>query len=279
MITTSNLTKQLNSFRLDSVSFTLPAGFICGLIGENGAGKTTLLNMLSGLYTFDSGEFSVFEMDFLTQEVLIKQDIGVVMQGDMFEPNASLRKSAQRYGRFYPNYEDSLLLSYTERFGLDVTRKYRQLSKGEKLKFALAFALSHQPKLLLLDEPSANFDKEFRDVFHQILREYIKDGEHSVMLSTHVLSDIEQFADYVLMLKKGKQLLFGDIETIRDRYAMVFGETYKIKLLKNRIIHMEEGEFGTKALVKSTSTPFDSALKSRKPTIEELLYHMSKADI
>ena len=105
-------------------------------------------------------------------------------------------------------------------FRLDAGKKYGQLSKGEKLKFAFAFALSHKPKLLLLDEPAANFDRDFREMFRDILRKYTENGETSVILSTHITSDIDRMADYLLYLEKGRQVLYGDIESIRGSFRM-----------------------------------------------------------
>lgn len=276
MIKLEKLSKRLDGFVLKDISFELPAGYICGLIGENGAGKTTLIHILSGLYSYDEGEIEVFQEDYHEKESAIKQEIGVVLHGDLFDLSETLTENANYYGRFYEHYDAQLLKSYLSRFQLDEKRKYKALSKGEKLKFAFAFALSHNPKLLLLDEPSANFDRDFRDEFHRILREFTSDGTRSVILSTHITSDVEQFADYLLFLKKGRQIMFGDIESIRESYQMVSGEPYKIKLLKDMVIYMEEGEVSCNALVKNSYRPYDEALKVWEPSVEELMYYMVK---
>lgn len=276
MLKLNNVSKKISSFQLENISFKLPKGYIMGLIGENGAGKTTLINILSGLYSKNDGTISFNGKSYDTEESDIKQDIGTIIHEELFERKESLIKNANRYGRFYKNYDEELLKNYLIRFNLDGKKKYKRLSKGEKLKFALAFALSHQPKLLLLDEPTANLDTDFRKEFQKVLREFTESGENSVILSTHLTADIEKYADYLLFLKKGKQVLFGDIESIRGGYRIVGGEAYKIKLLKDRIIHMEDSEFGCKALVRKSHKPYDTALKVREPTIEELMYHMVK---
>lgn len=276
MVTLKNISKKLDNFQINNISFDLPSGYIMGVIGENGAGKTTLIKILSGLYVADQGEYFVNEMNYQESEGVIKQDIGIVIHDNLFDKNSSLLKNAQHYGRFYQNYDSNLLIRYTEKFCLDVRKKHKHLSKGEKLKFALAFALSHQPKILLLDEPSANFDTDFRAEFDTILRNFTSTGQNSVILSTHITSDIDKYADYVLYLQKGTLELYGDIESIRAHYRMVSGETYKIKLLKDRIIHMEEGNYGTKALVLTSSEPFDSMLKFWEPSMEEIMYFMSE---
>ena len=275
MIDCNNVSKRFTSFSLKNITFNLPAGYICGLIGENGSGKTTLINILSGLYSYD-GEVRISGRDYCNNEYDIKQDIGVVVHGDIFEAQESLISNANYFGRFYKKYSENLLENYLERFNLNDKKKYKELSKGEKLKFALAFALAHEPRLLLLDEPGANFDIEFRKEFNSLLREFIVDGTRSVILSTHIISDVETFADYILFLKNGEQVLFGDVETIREKYRMVSGEKYKIKLLKDRIIYLEEGRISCNALVKHDKQGYDKELKVWEPGIDELMYYIGK---
>ena len=275
MIDCNNVSKRFTSFSLKNITFNLPAGYICGLIGENGSGKTTLINILSGLYSYD-GEVRISGRDYCNHEYDIKQDIGVVVHGDIFEAKESLISNANYFGRFYKKYSENLLENYLERFNLNDKKKYKELSKGEKLKFALAFALAHEPRILLLDEPGANFDIEFRKEFNSLLREFIVDGTRSVILSTHIISDVETFADYILFLKNGEQVLFGDVETIREKYRMVSGEKYKIKLLKDRIIYLEEGRISCNALVKHDKQGYDKELKVWEPGIDELMYYIGK---
>ena len=275
MIDCNNVSKRFTSFSLKNITFNLPAGYICGLIGENGSGKTTLINILSGLYPYD-GKIRISGRDYCNHEYDIKQDIGVVVHGDIFEAKESLISNANYFGRFYKKYSKNLLENYLERFNLNDKKKYKELSKGEKLKFALAFALAHEPRILLLDEPGANFDIEFRKEFNSLLREFIIDGTRSVILSTHIISDVETFADYILFLKNGEQVLFGDVETIREKYRMVSGEKYKIKLLKDRIIYLEEGRISCNALVKHDKQGYDKELKVWEPGIDELMYYIGK---
>ena len=275
MIDCNNVSKRFTSFSLKNITFNLPAGYICGLIGENGSGKTTLINILSGLCSYD-GKIRISGRDYCNHEYDIKQDIGVVVHGDIFEAKESLISNANYFGRFYKKYSENLLENYLERFKLNDKKKYKELSKGEKLKFALAFALAHEPRLLLLDEPGANFDIEFRKEFNSLLREFIIDGTRSVILSTHIISDVETFADYILFLKNGEQVLFGDVETIREKYRMVSGEKYKIKLLKDRIIYLEEGRISCNALVKHDKQDYDKELRVWEPGIDELMYYIGK---
>lgn len=276
MLKLDHVSKKLGTFQLRDISIELPSGHIMGLVGENGAGKTTLIHILSGLYSKDQGEISFNGMEYDREEAQIKQEIGVVIHGGgVFDRQDTLIRNADYYGKFYHNYDAGLLRTLLEQFRLDGRKKYRHLSKGEALKFTMAFALSHKPKLLLLDEPTANFDKDFRKQFFDLLRDYTADGENSVILSTHITSDIDKVADYLLYLQKGCQLLYNDIEEIRRKYRIAAGEEYKIRLLKDRVIHLETGEFGCKALVCNSKKPFDPALKVWEPSIEELMYFMT----
>ncbi len=277
MLKLENVSKYLGSFYLRDIFLELPDGYILGIIGENGAGKTTLLRLLAGLYTKDEGIIDIDHMSY-EEEAAVKQKIGAVFHGDLFDIRDTLRCNARRYGQFYCDYEDRLMESYMTDFRLNARKRYGQLSKGEKLKFAFAFALSHKPKLLLLDEPAANFDRDFREIFQDILRKYTENGENSVILSTHMTSDIDRAADYLLYLENGRQVMYGDIESIRGNYRMAAGEEYKIRLLKDRVVHLEKGEFGAKALVRNFGRPYDPMLKVWEPSIEELMYHMAKRE-
>lgn len=274
----TDVSKKLGTFQMENISFALPEGYIMGLIGPNGAGKTTLLHLILGLYRPDGGSVCVSGMDYETCEREIREQLGTVLLENLFDPGWNLQQNASRYGRYYKSYDETVFKDYLERFGLTPDRKYRGLSRGEELKFQLAFALSHDPKLLVLDEPAGNFDPEFREQFFEVLKEFISDGMRSVILSTHLTEDLERRADYITYLEKGKCLLSTDIESLRESYRLVTGELYKIRLLpKENIIHVEEGAYGTRALVRHhRRSVYDAALTVTVPTLEELMYFMTK---
>lgn len=278
MLQVNDVSKKLGVFQMDNISITLPEGFIMGLIGPNGAGKTTLLHLILGLYRPDSGSIRVAGMDYQTCERQIREQLGALLLEKLFDPGWTLRQNADRYGAYYTSYDETVLRNYLERFQLKPDRKYRGLSRGEELKFQLAFALSHDPKLLILDEPAGNFDPEFREQFFGVLKEFISDGTRSVILSTHLTEDLERRADYITYLEKGKCLLSTDIESLRESYRLVTGEMYKIKLLpKENVIHVEEGTYGTRALVRHHKrSVYDRELTVTVPTLEEFMYFMTK---
>lgn len=278
LLQADHLTKKLESFRLKNISFTLPSGYICGLVGQNGAGKTTLLHLILGLYQADEGTILINGMNYKTQEKQIHDMIGTVLVEDLLNPSMTLIENADWYGRYYSCYSHACMENYLSRFHLEKGRKYGKLSKGEKLKCQFAFALSHDAKLLVLDEPAGNFDPDFREHFFQIVKEFIQDGTRSVILATHITDDLERMADYIVYLESGNQIFAGDIEELHQSYRMVSGEKYKIRLIASeRVIHLEENQYGAKALVvHSRLDHYDESLAVTCPTIEELMYFYAK---
>lgn len=274
----ADVKKKLGDFTLGELQFDIPAGYIIGLVGPNGSGKTTLLHLLMGLYNPSEGEIKVDGMTYEDGEKVLLDNLGVVLVEDLFEGSLTLLENGRDYGKYYSRYEEKILIEYLGRFDLNPNQTYRKLSKGQKLKFQLAFALAHKPKLLVLDEPTGNFDPGFREEFFRILKEFMADGEKSVILATHITEDLDRVADYIIYLEKGKQMFAGDVETLRESYRIVVGESYKIKLLApEKVIHTEAGTYGTKALVKHTRrSVYDKEVTVMVPTIEELMYFMTK---
>lgn len=277
MLQVSNVSKKLGTFQLQNMNIELPAGYIMGLIGPNGSGKTTLLHLLMGLYKTDEGEITILGKQYENDEHAIHEEIGVVLQERLFEDYRTLQENSDYYGKYYVNYKTEQMKAYLEAFELDPNRKYKGLSKGEELKFQFAFALAHKPKLLLLDEPTGNFDPEFREEFLKELKNFIADGEHSIILATHLTEDLDQLADYIVYLEKGEQLLAMDIETLHDTFRMVAGDAYKIRTLpQESVIHIEDGAYGAKALIRHRRRFTYTGLTVTKPTIEELMYFITK---
>lgn len=277
------LKKNLDKFTMGPIDFDIPAGYIIGLVGPNGAGKTSLLNLLMGLYQPTGGEIRLDGMIHKEAQRELLDRMGVVLVEDMtegflFDGSRTLLQNGNDFGRYYSRYREEALKEYLKRFNLEEKSLYRKLSKGQRLKYQLAFALAHNPKLLVLDEPTGNFDPAFREEFFRILKEFMADGEKSVILATHITEDLDKIADYLIYLEKGQTIFAGDVETLRESYRIIVGETYKIKLLpQEKIIHMEEGTYGTKALVKhSRRSLYDKEVTVMVPTIEEMMYFMTK---
>lgn len=280
MVKFEDVKKRLGDFLLQDISFELPEGYIMGLIGENGAGKTSLLNLVLGLYRQDSGTVKLFGREYAKAEREIRQDISyVLVDGDLFLADTKLIDNANMFGKYYEHYREEALAAYCRQFSLDTQAKWKKLSKGEKLKFQFAFALAHQPKLLVLDEPTANFDPEFQQQFLHIITDFVSSGARSVILATHQTQDLDRIADYVTFLHQGRLVFSMDRETLMDRFRLVQGEAYKVNLLKpERVIYKEKGEYAVSALVRHRRIDtYDSQLAVSIPTIEEIMYYMVKS--
>lgn len=274
MIQFDHVEKKLGNFQMSDLSFSVPKGYILGLIGQNGAGKTTLLHLLMGLYRADSGKILVFGADPKKEEEKVRAQIGWVLSEEVFSPVQTLEKTADRYGKYYSDYNREVFSYYCTRFGLKKECALGKLSKGEKLKFQFAFALSHAPKLLVLDEPTANFDPEFREEFFHLITDFISDGEKGIILATHLTTDLDRIADYIAMLDNGKLVFCTEREILTDSYRILCGEAYKLRLIpKEKIIAMEEKNYGARALVKHNKhSLYDSELRVNIPTLEEIMF-------
>ena len=204
MVKLEQVYKHLGDFSLQDINIELPKGYICGLIGENGAGKTTLLHLIMGLYKPAKGEIAVMGKRFTEDEAVIHDAMGVVLQERLFEDFMTLQENASYYGRHYSAYDEEFFLELLARYELEPDRKYKQLSKGEELKFQFAFALAHHPRLLILDEPTGNFDPEFREEFLKDLKDFIADGVRSVILATHLTEDLDRIAIILSILRMAR---------------------------------------------------------------------------
>ncbi len=282
MIKLENIHKLIGTFSLRDISAEIPKGYITGLIGRNGCGKTTLLYVLLGLYKPDEGVVSFGEdgKQYRTHEQEIKEEIGVVLQERLYDNDRSLWENGCFYGSFYKNFDKAYFKNCLEKYSLDPNKKYKHLSKGEEFKFQFVFALAHRPKYLFLDEPTGNFDPEFRAIFLKALSEFIADGEHSVLLITHLTEDLDKLADYIIYMEDGKVLLEMDMESFRNHYRIVTGEPGYMKYFSPEDrIHMELGEFTAKALVRNRpDSSFDKNYIVSTPTLEEFMYFVSKRE-
>lgn len=278
MLRVSGVSRRIGAFELKDISFHLPKGYIMGLIGPNGAGKTSLIHMILGLTSPNQGEILIDGRSYLTHEKEIKEEIGYILAEKIFEHSVSLHKLANYYGQFYSQYHEIDFMQYAEQFGIDPSKKANKLSKGEKMKFQCAFALAHHPRLFILDEPTANFDPDFRKQFLSIMSQFVADGEHSILISTHLTRELDRLADYITFIDRGKMIFSMDKEKMLEEYRVVSGENYKINLLrKERVIYKEVGKYRTKALVKGDRyEAYDKALSLEIPTIEDIMYFTIK---
>lgn len=280
MLQVNNLDKKLSgteNFHIDNVSLHIPGGYICGLIGENGAGKTTLIRILMGLYN-TSGDVVINRHDMRTDEAAAKDDLAVVFDEGFFQQDMSLEQIGIFYGELYSRFDMSTYLEYLKRFELDKKKRYKKLSKGMKTKAQFAFALSHDAKLFLLDEPTAGLDRHFRDEFLKICADLVSDGSRSILISSHITEDLDRIADYIAYMQEGKLLFVLPKDELCDRFRLVTGEDYKCNLIsKDAVVYKEKSEYSTSALVINKKCfLIDRELEVHTPDIREFMHYFVK---
>jgi ABC-2 type transport system ATP-binding protein len=228
------LTKRYSSFQLGPLDLSIPRGAIYGLIGPNGAGKTTAIDLMFGMGGNDGGQIRVLGMDHRASEVEIKRRVGYVSPDLNFQIWGTVGKAIRFVRGFYPDWDDAYCATLLKAFHLGDKEKILTLSFGAKTKLSLLLALSHRPELLILDEPTTGLDAVSKQqVFSELLKA-VEDGEHTVLISSHGLSDIERFADHIGLIKDGKLLLEGRTDQIVERFRIADFFTTNGTALSNR---------------------------------------------
>lgn len=206
-----NVCKSFRDFTLNNISFTLPQGYIMGLVGPNGAGKTTTIQLILNMLEKDAGKILVFGKDNVVSEKEIKQDIGIVFDSIFYVDSWTVKDTEKAVSIFYNNWRHDIFNDMVKRFDLPLNKKLGELSRGMQMKLMLACAFSHDAKLLILDEPTSGLDPLTRDEFLEILQDYIRDGQRSVLFSTHITTDLERVADYITLINRGNMIFTGSM--------------------------------------------------------------------
>ena len=267
-----NVTKQYPKFTLSDISMDLPAGYIMGLIGPNGAGKTTLIKLILNMIKRNSGEISVFGLDVLQSEHTIKEQIGVVFDSHYFVETWTLREISSVMKLFYETWDESKYEKWLKDYQLNADMKVRDLSKGQQMKLMLACAFSHDSKLLILDEPTSGLDSIARDDLLDTLSDYIQDGEHSVLFSTHITSDLEQIADYITFIDQGKLLYSGLKDEFIDSFRLVKGGNEDLSAaLKADLTGYRQHAAGFEGILHTEKAASYPDLLISTPTIDEII--------
>ncbi len=272
-----HLTKELDSFYLEDVNLRLEPGYVQGLIGVNGTGKTTLIRTILNIYEKDSGKVSVcgFLMD--EDEMKAKDRIGVVLDKNMFEEDFSVIKNAEYFGKMYSKFDMEIFKELCRRFQIPLQQKIRKLSTGFKIRFQLAFALSHDADLFIMDEPASGLDPVFRKELMGYIQEIVEDGTRSVLLSTHITEDLDRIGDYVALMKNGRIVLNTSVEEMKERYLFIYGTKEEIEGLQvANIIYKEYREFQNYAFVKKEETEDYSRYETRRPLLDEIMFCLEK---
>ena len=215
------LNKNYKGFKLKDINLTLPKGMIMGLIGENGAGKTTTIKSILNLTKVDSGEVKIFGLNIKEDEKKIKEDIGVVLDDSFFSEHLTAEDINQIMKNIYENWDENLFFKFLVDFKLPLKQEFKEFSSGMKVKLKIATAISHHPKLLILDEPTSGLDPIARSEILDIFQDFIQNGENSILVSSHITSDLEHIADYITFISDGRILLSKTRDELLDEYGIV----------------------------------------------------------
>ena len=246
-----DLTKDDGAFKLDHVSITVPGGTIMGLIGENGAGKSTTIKCLLDLIHPDSGTITLLGRDNRTGERAVLEDVGVVLDEAMFHDALTAAQVGTILRRLYRSWDPALFRRYLGQFSLPEKKEIKTFSRGMKMKLAIAAALSHHPKLLILDEATSGLDPVVRDEILDEFLSFIQDESHAILISSHITSDLEKAADYVTFLHQGRVVLQGAKDELLDTYGKLTCARSDLERVDRSLLAgVRTNQFGCEALVK-----------------------------
>ncbi|MCM1118206.1 MAG: ABC transporter ATP-binding protein [bacterium] len=270
----SGLNKRYDDFALKDICFYLPEGCITGFVGINGAGKTTTLRSILGLSNKVSGNINFFGMDMEGNESKIKDRIGIVLDEGYFYDELTLSEMKNVIAPAYRNWCEQDFIDYMEQFSLNPKQKINTLSKGMRMKYALALALSHKAELLIMDEPTSGLDPLVRSQLLNILKDYMGKGGKGVFFSTHITSDLEKIADMLIMIDGGEIVFQEEKDQLLDSYRIIKGSTEKLNTdTRKNILNIEESAFGFTGITKQGSNVIDfmEDILTERPTIEDIM--------
>lgn len=275
-----NLKKEFKDFSLKGINLTLEKGYIMGFIGPNGAGKSTTIKLIMNLLKKDSGEIKLFGKDNIKYEQEVKNKIGFVFDENYFYEELTITEMKNVIAPFYKNWDDKAFGKYIKDFELSPKMKIKQLSKGMKMKFSLAIAMSHHADLLIMDEPTSGLDPIIRSELLDVLSFLIQDENKGIFFSTHITSDLDKVADYVSLINKGEIVLSATKDDILDNYGLVKGANELLdKDIKKNFVGINQNRFSFEALAadkKAVKKLFGDKVMIEKPTLEDVMLHFTR---
>ena len=274
-----HVSRRLGDFELRDVNLTLPKGCILGLVGENGAGKSTTIRLLTGELRPDSGTVSVLDAepggpDFRA----VKERLGVVLDDAWIPEILNARQVGTMMAMTYESWDAELYESYLARFALPREKNFKDYSRGMRMKLAIAVALAHRPEVLLLDEATAGLDHIVRDEVLEIFREFSEAEDHAILISSHILSDLEKLCDYIAFLHQGKLLFCQEKDRLLETYGLFVGTRQQAEeLAEDAVLAREDSGFGgVRAIVRRDAVP--ACLPLEKPTVEDIILAMVRKE-
>ena len=270
-----NVCKTYPGFRLDDLTLMLPEGCILGLIGENGAGKSTTIRLILNMIRKDGGDISVLGKEIVKDTDLPKEDIGVVLDEVGIPECLTVSQIENVMKNVFRNWDSREFHRITAKFALPDGKPFKDFSRGMKMKTGIAVALSHHAKLLILDEATGGLDPVARDEVVEMLNDFTRDETHSILISSHIVSDLEKLCDYVAFLHKGKLMLCEEKDVLKDRYGSVRMTAEDAdRLDRSAVLFRKDTPYGTELIVRRDSVPADAEITP--VGIEELFVVMAK---
>ena len=274
-----HVSRRLGDFELRDVNLTLPKGCILGLVGENGAGKSTTIRLLTGELRPDSGTVSVLDAEPGSPDFRsVKERLGVVLDDAWFPEILNARQVGTMMAMTYESWDAELYESYLARFALPREKNFKDYSRGMRMKLAIAAALAHRPEVLLLDEATAGLDPIVRDEVLEIFREFNEAEDHAILISSHILSDLEKLCDYIAFLHQGKLLFCEEKDRLLESYGLFVGTRQQLEeLAEDAVLSREDSGFGgVRAILRRDAVP--ACLPLEKPTVEDIILAMVRKE-
>ena len=279
MLKVEGLSKHYPEFDLTDVSFNLERGYILGFIGRNGAGKSTTIKSILNLVTPTSGKIEILGKNFQENELELKEKVGYTFGEVNYYSKTKIKTLANVYKKFFSKWDEQLYRQYLNRFKISENKKVEELSSGMKVKLGLTFALSHGAELFIFDEPTSGLDPIARDELLDLFQEIVSDGDKSILFSTHITSDLDKCADYILFIKDGKIVTNSTKDELINSHLIVKGSIDDLpEQLEKQFIGIKKNKFGFSGLIKKefyeSGLPFNTEL----PNLEEIMVYYNKEE-
>ncbi len=273
-----SLCKHYKGFSLDDLNLDLPYGCVLGLVGENGAGKSTTIRLIMDALERDGGTVSVLGADNQSKEFLdLKEDIGVVLDETFVPEVINARQMGKIMAGTYKNWDQAVYDGWIRRFELPLDKKFKDYSRGMTMKLGIAAALSHHPRLLLLDEATGGLDPMVREELLEVFADFAAQDGHAVLLSSHIVSDLERICDYIAFLHKGRLVLCEEKDLLLDKYGILKCSKEQLANIPQEAIHGKRvGTYGVEALVEREFMPRDAVVD--RASLEDIILYMVKGE-
>lgn len=272
------LTKKYNTFLLNGINFSVPNGYVCGFIGQNGAGKTTTLKLMLSMILKDEGEVKLLGKS--SEDMAVKEELGVLFDQPYFQEDWTPIDIEKALQPFYRQWSSDAYHKYLKKFSLDPKQKYKTMSRGMKMKLGMAVTLSHDAKLLLLDEPTGGLDPVMRDELLDTLRDYMTLENRSIFFSTHITSDLEKIADYIVYIHKGEIFFSGLKDELIEKYCIIKGGSGDLpKEKRNTVIGLREHTGGFEGMIELSEVGgMPTNIIIEPVTLDDIMIYINRED-